>query len=546
MAALFVVAPAAQAADPIMPLSEVRQGMTCTGLSVIKGTAISSFDVEILDVIAPEPGLSGPRILVRVSGPAVDASGIGPGFSGSPLICDGRNAGAISEGLGEYGNHVALATPIESMLQDRPSAPTAARRDPALLRAASPLRTPLTVSGLTGPASALLQRAARRAGRPLLMAPAGPVGGYEPVDVRAGSAVSASISTGDLALGAVGTVTYRDGEDVWAFGHPFEGLGRRALFLTDAYVYTVIQNPLGIPDFGAVTYKLASTDGHPLGSLTSDTVDSVAGKLGPGPAAIPLHIDARNSTGARLTFDSLLADERELGYGAGLSFVAPLGATEALGRLMRDFGPVTLRMCARFRVSELPGPMAFCNTYFSVDDAVNDLSQAGGMIDFFDLAPLHVEGAAVTLRARPGIKQDVLIGARGPRRARRGERIRVRLAVQRRHGARRELTVPVRIPRSLRPDVRRLTLRGSGSGFSEEALVDELIVLLEGEFGGGGGSSEPRTVRQLARRIRGLRQSIGIEARFKHRPPQLVLRSDDVSYEGRVRLRIRVTRPARR
>ncbi len=268
MAALFVVAPAAKAADPIMPLSEVRQGMNCTGLSVIKGTAISSFDVEILDVIAPEPGLSGPRILIRVSGPAVDASGIGPGFSGSPLICDGRNAGAISEGLGEYGNHVALATPIESMLQDRPSAPTAARRDPALLRAASPLRTPLTVSGLTGPASALLQRAARRAGRPLLMAPAGPVGGYEPVDVRAGSAVSASISTGDLALGAVGTVTYRDGEDVWAFGHPFEGLGRRALFLTDAYVYTVIQNPLGIPDFGAVTYKLASTDGHPLGSLT--------------------------------------------------------------------------------------------------------------------------------------------------------------------------------------------------------------------------------------------------------------------------------------
>jgi hypothetical protein len=47
VAALFAVVPAAQAADPIMPLSEVRQGMRCTGLSVIKGTSISPFDVEV-------------------------------------------------------------------------------------------------------------------------------------------------------------------------------------------------------------------------------------------------------------------------------------------------------------------------------------------------------------------------------------------------------------------------------------------------------------------------------------------------------------------
>ena len=122
---MLVAVPAAHAADPIMPLSEVRQGMSCTGLSVIKGTTISSFDVEILDVIAPEAGLSGPRILIRVSGPAVDETGIGPGFSGSPVICDGRNAGAISEGLGEYGNHVALATPIEGMLRTAPRPPPA-------------------------------------------------------------------------------------------------------------------------------------------------------------------------------------------------------------------------------------------------------------------------------------------------------------------------------------------------------------------------------------------------------------------------------------
>jgi hypothetical protein len=541
---LLVAAPAAFAADPIMPLSEVRSGMRCTGLSVIRGTAISSFDVEILDVIAAESEVGGPRILVRVSGPAVDSTGIGPGFSGSPVICDGRNAGAISEGLGEYGNEVALATPIEEMLRDRPPAtPASARRDPALLAAARPLAAPLTVTGVSGRAAELVRRAASRARRPLIIAPAGPVSGYQPVDLRPGAAVAASISTGDLAVGAVGTVTYRDGDALWAFGHAFEGLGRRALFLQDAYVYTVIDNPLGLPDFGGVSYKLASSDGHVLGAITNDQVDAIAGRLGQGPRAIPLRIDSTNRAGERVTLTSLLADERELGYGAGISFIAPLGVTEALSRLMRDFGPVTFRMCTRIEVRELRRPMGFCNLYFSVDDAVNDLSEAGSLVDFFDLAPLHVERVGVSIRARTGVKQDVLVKARGPRRARKGSRIRVRLTVQRRHGARRRIGVRVRVPRSLKPGKRyRLALRGGRGGASESALIEELIALLEGEPGGG---SEPRTVRQLARRIHALRHVPGIYARFGKRPARLVRRSRGTSYQGRVQLRLRVTPRAR-
>jgi hypothetical protein len=546
---MLVAAPAAHAADPIMPLAEVKPGMRCTGLSVIKGTEISSFNVDIVDVIAAETGLSGPRILIRVSGPAVDDTGIGPGFSGSPVYCDGRNAGAISEGLGEYGNEVALATPIEDMIRDRPPAPSAAaRHDPALLRAARPLGTPLSVSGLTGRAAELVREAAHRAHRPLFVAPAGPVGGYQPVELRPGAAVGAAISTGDLALGAIGTVTYRDGDDLWAFGHPFEGLGKRALFLQDAYIYTVIQNPLGIQDFGAITYKLASADGNVQGAVTSDKADAIAGKVGAWPDSIPLHIAARNSAGETVTQDSLLANERDLGWGAGISFVAPLGLTQAVGRLMRDFGPSTLRMCVRIRVRELRRPMGFCNLYFSVDDAVNDLAQAGDLVDFFDLAPLHVERVAVAAQVRRGVKQDVIVHGTAPRRARKGSRIRVRLTVQRRHGARHRIGVPVRVPLSLKPGrVHRLTIRGGGGGFSEEALIDELIAMLDVELGSGGGaSSEPSTVRQLARRIHALRRVPGIYARFDHHPPRLVRRSDDVAYEGRARLRVRVTPRVRR
>ena len=189
---LLVAVPAARAADPIMPLSEVRPGMRCTGLSVIKGTTISSFDVEILDVIAPEAGLSGPRILIRVSGPAVDETGIGPGFSGSPVICDGRNAGAISEGLGEYGNHVALATPIEGMLERPPApplqAPGATR---ALLRAARPLADAAHGVAASPAAARTLVRARGAAGEaPAAGGARRPGGGYQPVDLRPGAALS--------------------------------------------------------------------------------------------------------------------------------------------------------------------------------------------------------------------------------------------------------------------------------------------------------------------------------------------------------------------
>ena len=86
---MLTLAGAARAADPIMPLSEVQPGMVCTALSVVHGTQISSFNAEVLDVIADDPAAGGARLLVRVSGPAVDATGVGPGFSGSPVVCGG-------------------------------------------------------------------------------------------------------------------------------------------------------------------------------------------------------------------------------------------------------------------------------------------------------------------------------------------------------------------------------------------------------------------------------------------------------------------------
>ena len=93
VAALLVPAAPALAGDPIMPLADVRPGMECTGYSVVQGTEIASFDVEMLDVIDGDASGQGPRLLVRVSGDAVEDTGVGPGFSGSPIYCDGPQRG---------------------------------------------------------------------------------------------------------------------------------------------------------------------------------------------------------------------------------------------------------------------------------------------------------------------------------------------------------------------------------------------------------------------------------------------------------------------
>ena len=123
--ALGVAVPARATGAPTMPLADVHAGARCVVRSVLHGTTPESFDADVVDVVTGDVTGEGPRILVRVSGRAIATTGIGPGFSGSPVLCpDGlgvlRIAGAISEGVGDRTNRLALATPIEAVLATPP------------------------------------------------------------------------------------------------------------------------------------------------------------------------------------------------------------------------------------------------------------------------------------------------------------------------------------------------------------------------------------------------------------------------------------------
>src|SRR3954470_13800096 len=103
---LLVAAAPARAADPIMPLSEVTAGMRCTGLTVARGVEIGTFNADVIDVVAGDPIQDQPLILAKISGGVSEGTGAAEGYSGSPILCDGRIIGALAYGTGDYGNQV--------------------------------------------------------------------------------------------------------------------------------------------------------------------------------------------------------------------------------------------------------------------------------------------------------------------------------------------------------------------------------------------------------------------------------------------------------
>jgi hypothetical protein len=360
-----------------------------------------------------------------------------------------------------------------------------------------------------------------------------------------GAAVAASISSGDISLGGVGTVAYRDGDQMFAFGHSLDGLGRRSLFMQDAYVFGVIANPLGVPDLGAMTYKLTSSGGHVLGAITSDTFSAIAGNVGAAPASIPLRATARlRGSDQRVTLNSSVADERRLDLGAGLSLVAPLAASTALDRLLNSIEPVALTACARVRVRELRKPIGFCNAYFDSFTPLSHIAEAAAMIDAFDLTPLNIRGSAVSMDVSRGFADEVVVGAQAPRHVRAGTTIPVRVALRRRGGGSRSLTVRVPVPAGVRPGSRTLVIEGNGFADQNDDILLELGNGLTGE-GAQSAAAEPRTPKQLARAVAALHRPLGIAARFRHRQPRVVLRSDEVRFDGRAKVRMQVG-PARR
>ena len=75
--------------------------------------------------------------------------------------------------------------------------------------------------------------------------------------LEAGGSVAALLVDGDLKLGAIGTVTYVDGEKIVAFGHPFLKHGSSNYFMHNASIFTVVKVMMLLSNWALWARKLA-------------------------------------------------------------------------------------------------------------------------------------------------------------------------------------------------------------------------------------------------------------------------------------------------
>lgn len=550
---LVSAAPAAAAGDPIMPLDQVQRGMHCTGYSVIRGTDIASFDTVVDDIVYD--ALNTPTILITISGPAVDETGGGQGFSGSPIYCpspsDGtpQVIGALALGIGDYDDKTLLATPIEAMLGEPVSPPASARRAPGLMRRARPLGVPLSVSGLAPRIAEVFSAAASRAGRVLYSAPSAPRATSFPVQtLKPGSSVGVGYSSGDIGFGGIGTVTYVDGTSIWAFGHPLDSVGRRSLFLQDAYVYGVIASPSVA---GQGSYKLAAP-GHDIGTLTGDGAFSVSGIVGALPPRFPMTVTARDLDTKKTQKTSvMLADEREVGNPTGVSplgFVGTAAIAQAAYAILHG-SPLNTsgNMCVGITVKERAKTLGFCNTYVAAgtglasDGAasligaapVNDFGSVASMLDSYKLGPLHITDVSVSLNLQRGLAQAFMTRMTGLAKLTRGRDYPVRLFFRRPGGASGSVSFKVHVPTGMPKGKRDLVLSGTPSDFAGGGVSSLLISL----FGGGGfDEAGPKSLAALSKQIGAVHRYDGITASFRPRhskgEPLASPTTDDAVPEG--------------
>src|SRR5204862_5416349 len=114
-----------------------------------------------------------------------------------------------------------------------------------------------------------------------------PVESFDEKTLAPGTSVSVALARGDYSIAAAGTVTFRDGEKIYAFGHPFLSLGGADMPMTESSVVTVIPNTFN-------SFKLA-VPGRMVGSISQDRATGIFGKLGHAPKMIPVKINLHTS-----------------------------------------------------------------------------------------------------------------------------------------------------------------------------------------------------------------------------------------------------------
>jgi hypothetical protein len=363
------------------PVSEVRPGMKAVGRTIFAGDRIEDFQVELVGVLKNVLAPKRDAILARLSGSNLAETGVVAGMSGSPVYVDGKLLGAVAIAFPFAKEPYTLITPIQDMLNVVPqgnldrgvkqafalpwragsvaSEPGSTRWIPTsdfgpelwakMLETRmetgsfTHLRLPLRFGGFDRSVVAAFSPVFRDLGfEPLtdgFLAGGGSAGVETGVEATAagspgpvpGSMVSLVLVRGDLNISADCTVTYRQGNHLYACGHQAFALGPASVPLASTQVLATIPSV-------ASSFKLDAL-GPTIGSIDEDRFGAIYGVIGEKAPTIPVHVQVVSSLNSTATYDFQVADQPLLS-----PLLVDAGVISTLTATERMVGPSTLEL----------------------------------------------------------------------------------------------------------------------------------------------------------------------------------------------------------
>ncbi|MBM3495583.1 MAG: hypothetical protein FJX72_14865, partial [Armatimonadetes bacterium] len=470
------------------------------GLTVFRGVTIERFDVTVVAVVRNgslvAPGHD--MILVRMSGGPMTQRGANliRGMSGSPVYIGGKCIGAFSQGEPTTKEPLGGVTPIEDMLEawdpKLPDKPDVAARGPSgargrVVELARPIRaggrrigrivfdapvsrepasagtlrlrpctSMVTISGGSRTARKRLAALLEPYGVEVMQAPSGASG--KPIrgaSLAPGAAFSAMLLLGDVESGATGTVTYRKGDRLLGFGHPFMGIGPLSAPICTATIHDVY--PLN-----AGSYKI-STPGPSLGATLQDRAFGISAVIGKSPELIPITVDVDDKTSGR----SRVYRMRAVSHPNLYSGLVGLAVGSAVADMHGTPGPVMARVETVIE-SVTMGRIERRNYVYdarAIDMAVtSDLESILNVLASNPFEPQGIRSAMVRAVIEPGRRTATLDRVSvGAARYEPGDTVDVGVVLRPYRSAPVTMTIPVAIPEDAPNGPLTLTVRGGGA-----------------------------------------------------------------------------------
>jgi hypothetical protein len=454
-----------------LDVDQIRPGMKGYGLTVFQGTEPERFDVEVLGILKGVPNPKQSAIIAKLGGPLIARTGVFAGMSGSPVYIDGKLVGAVAFTFPFSKEPIAGITPIKYMIDvfesgdEQPQRVRTAVSFDTLIAGGTrnlseklaaelaalnsndsqslvPIATPVSFSGIPQPVIDMFAGELRKIGiQPIAGVSGGsslaPMAAATEKTLSPGSSVSVQLVRGDFTIDAAGTVTYRDGDRIYAFGHPFLLSGVTSWPMAESSVITVIPNLNN-------SFKL-SAGGRLVGSINQDRSTGVFGRLGEQPRMVSVRITVHTSRNKIETYNFEMVSDPLLS-----PLLMKIITFSAISTTERQLGSHTIKLSGRISIDGEPD-VELDNTFSSPNGAIFAAASAverplavllGSGFDPISLRAIELEIASSDSRSS-GTLTRLLVDKTE---VRRGEKLEIQAFARNDNGSEFVERIPIEIP----------------------------------------------------------------------------------------------------